>query len=404
MRLFLLAAACCLLAASYRVDAQEEGLFARIATSEGMIRARLAYDKAPLTVSNFVGLIEGSQKAIDFQRGKLTAGSYYDGLTFHRVIGEFMIQTGSPAGDGTDGPGYTFEDEFHQDLAHDEAFVLSMANSGPNSNGSQFFITVAPTPWLNGAHSIFGSVEEGHQVVRAISEVSTDENDAPVSPVFIETITIERVGAGANAFQLDLAGLPKVGFASPRSAVADSGYHLELVFQPNANYSLLISPDLRRWTPRSIGFIGDAAPAMVQLNVTEFVAARSTSFFRVSEVHYPGGVWPPESLSQKTLDMMITQFGNAATVSQLSYTFTGPNSAMVKLGANPAVDVGSYFYRVDSPTRATLIVPASLPAPFDLPQFTLNFTSGSAGTFAATLPTAFPAPSAMAGTFSLNDL
>ena len=131
---------------------------AKIETSKGNIRVELHDDKAPRTVENFT---------------KLARDGFYDGLTFHRVIEDFMVQTGCPEGTGRGGPGYTFEDEFHPDLKHDSPGVLSMANAGPNTNGSQFFITHVATPWLDGKHSVFGRVTEGQDVVNAIEQGDT---------------------------------------------------------------------------------------------------------------------------------------------------------------------------------------------------------------------------------------
>src|SRR5690606_22462702 len=131
-------------------------------------------------------------------------------LTFHRVIDGFMIQSGSPNGNGTDGPGYRFPDEFHPDLIHDQAGILSMANSGFDTNGSQFFITDAPTSWLDYKHAVFGRVIEGMEVVEAVSAVETDESGRPETPVVIESITIIRNGAAAQAFNLDRDKLPRL--------------------------------------------------------------------------------------------------------------------------------------------------------------------------------------------------
>ena len=146
-------------------------------TNHGTFEVELFEDKAPITVKNFTDLAEKG---------------FYDGLIFHRVIDGFMIQGGDPNGMGTGGPGYTIPDEFHKDLKHDSEGVLSMANAGPNTGGSQFFITLAATPWLDGHHSVFGKVVEGMDVVREIRKVSTDFQDKPLAKVVMERVTIRR--------------------------------------------------------------------------------------------------------------------------------------------------------------------------------------------------------------------
>jgi len=158
-------------------------------TNKGDVRIALFPNHAPETVDNFVGLAKG-EKAYDAGNGK--TGPFYDGLTFHRVIDGFMVQGGCPLGTGTGGPGYTFKDEPHPELTFDKPYLLAMANAGPGTNGSQFFITVAPTTWLNFKHTIFGEVadEESKGVVDAIATVPTGPGDRPVDPVVIETVEI----------------------------------------------------------------------------------------------------------------------------------------------------------------------------------------------------------------------
>ncbi len=149
--------------------------------------------EAPQTVANFIGLAEGAKEFADPKTSQKTKRRYYDGLTFHRVIPDFMIQGGCPLGTGTGGPGYKFADEFHPSLRHSATGRLSMANAGPNTNGSQFFITVAATPWLDKRHTIFGEVVEGQDVADNISKLPRDSNDRPRTPVILQHVRIERV-------------------------------------------------------------------------------------------------------------------------------------------------------------------------------------------------------------------
>jgi peptidyl-prolyl cis-trans isomerase A (cyclophilin A) len=169
------------------------GIYAIFETSLGNIVIKLLDKEAPKTVENFVGLAEGTKEFTNEKTGKKEKRPFYHGLIFHRVIPDFMIQGGCPHGSGMGGPGYTFADEFHPSLKHSKPGKLSMANSGPNTNGSQFFITVAPTPWLDNRHTIFGEVVEGQDVANMISTVPRDRGDRPNTPVTINHLKIERV-------------------------------------------------------------------------------------------------------------------------------------------------------------------------------------------------------------------
>lgn len=167
-------------------------LYARFETSMGDIVCLLHEKLTPNTVKNFVGLATGQLEFTDPHTGQTVKRPFYDGLTFHRVIPDFMIQGGCPIGNGTGGPGYNFRDEFVDSLRHSEPGMLSMANAGPNTNGSQFFITEVPTPHLDRHHTIFGKVIDGMDVVRQIARVRRDHRDRPLEPVMIKHITIYR--------------------------------------------------------------------------------------------------------------------------------------------------------------------------------------------------------------------
>jgi peptidyl-prolyl cis-trans isomerase A (cyclophilin A) len=168
------------------------GTYARFETSMGNFTIELFDSQAPNTVANFVGLADGTKEWKDPKSGQAVKGKpFYDGIIFHRVIDGFMIQGGDPTGTGRGGPGYNFADEFHPQLKHTSEGVLSMANAGPNTNGSQFFITLTATPHLDGRHTVFGKVSEGMDVVRKIGKTQT-KGDRPLTDVTISKVTIER--------------------------------------------------------------------------------------------------------------------------------------------------------------------------------------------------------------------
>jgi len=173
-------------------ESAEETLFVTFETTMGEIVCELFPKSAPKTVDNFMGLANGTKEWLDPRTGQKVKKRLYDGLIFHRVLPNFMIQGGDPLGSGRGGPGYRFEDEIDPKIRFDSSGRLAMANSGPNTNGSQFFITVVPTPWLNGKHTIFGQVVEGEEVLKAIVQTPRDARDKPLKPVIMKKVVISQ--------------------------------------------------------------------------------------------------------------------------------------------------------------------------------------------------------------------
>ncbi len=217
-RLFILATAIILTALGCKSSQYThlgDGVFAGIKTTKGDIIVKLEHEKTPVTVANFVSLAEGTNPFVSEQYKEK---KYYEGVTFHRVMADFMIQGGDPTGQGTGSPGYRFKDEIVDSLRHDRAGILSMANGGPKTNGSQFFITLKPTPWLDGKHTVFGEVVEGMAVVDSIGVVETDERDRPLVDVVMKEIEIIRNGKAARDF--DAVKIMSDYFAEEEAAIA----------------------------------------------------------------------------------------------------------------------------------------------------------------------------------------
>jgi len=184
----------------------EDGVYAEFKTNNGIFVAKLYHEATPITVANFVDLAEGNNNMVDsIYKGK----KFYNGITFHRIIKDFMIQGGDPLGTGGGNPGYRFPDEFDETLTHSKKGILSMANSGPKTNGSQFFITLKETPWLNGKHTIFGEIVIGQELVDSIGALETSKpGDKPVNPVIINELNILRIGnVTVNSFETEMAAI-----------------------------------------------------------------------------------------------------------------------------------------------------------------------------------------------------
>ena len=285
---------------THRSAHAQDGIFADFATSHGNFTCQLFFEKAPRTVANFVGLATGERAWLNFRNGDVSHRPFYDGISFHRVVRGFVIQGGSPNGNGTDGPGYTFRDEFDPTLRHSQAGILSMANSGPHSNGSQFFVTLAATPHLDDVHSVFGEVISGMDVVNAIGNVPVDGGNRPTPPVIINSVTIRRVGASAEAFDVTAQGLPTVSSAAPELLRAGADFRLRFNQALYSEYLLFRSDDLVSWTSQRLG-LHVTAPPSTDVDVTPFAAGKAQQFYRVPQIAYPGPLFTPPSLLGKRL-------------------------------------------------------------------------------------------------------
>ena len=264
----------------------DPGVYAVFQTSLGEFVAKLNHEEVPRTVASFVGLAEGSQTWLDFKNGRLRQDAYFDGLTFHRVVPGFVIQGGSRNGLGNDGPGYQFKDEFHADLRHDKAGILSMANSGPNSNGSQFFVTLAPTPHLDDKHSVFGEVVEGMDIVTALGNVPvtfnprTGQIDLPVTAPVIESVSILRTGDAASGFDIKSLQdpLPEMRQTIARVVRQGSG-SVEIHWIPKAN-----TIDYLFATANLVGWDNTRLQPTGRIGIDSFINQYEMVFFKFIQV------------------------------------------------------------------------------------------------------------------------
>jgi len=275
-----------LLLAQGAVAQLSNGLYAAFDTSMGSFTARLDYAEAPVTCANFAGLAEGSQHWIDPETGSVRSDPFYDGLIFHRVITNFMIQGGCPLGNGTGGPGYAIPDEFSTNLTHHSAGILSMANSGPDSGGSQFFITLKNTDWLDNKHAVFGEVVDGMDVVYSIGAVETDGSDRPLVDVEINHIQVLRVGDDAQNFDPLAQPIPKVTPLSVALSVEASGMEVSAVASNQCEQKIYRSIDLSSWSPVATQYWSAAEGSW-----SVPVATNSPSaFFKGTRVYCPQAV------------------------------------------------------------------------------------------------------------------
>ena len=331
--LYLLVA--CLLGLPLVARAQyTNGIYAEFTTSMGSYTCTLYYATAPKAVANFIGLATGQRSWLDLPTGVAKTNAFYNGTIFHRVIAGFMIQGGSPNGQGTDNQGYAFVDEFSPGLRHNAFGMLSMANSGKDSNGSQYFVTVAATPWLNDVHTIFGRLYGGSNVVYAISRVATNSASKPLTNVVVQNITIRRVGPDATAFNIHAQGLPLVTNLNLKIAKS-SPTTVSLTFSNRlyADNRIYTSTNLVNWTAGELG-IEVVAPVT---NSAPFGGIAPKQFYRAAQIQYPSSTFAPKQIAGRTVTMVFTN-GTTGTLvipfvaGQGSYTYNGQPGTVLGYG------------------------------------------------------------------------
>jgi peptidyl-prolyl cis-trans isomerase A (cyclophilin A) len=369
---------------------QTSGIFADFTTSMGSFTCQLDFTNAPRTTANFIGLATGQRAWLDLPSGRARTNAFYNGLTFHRVIAGFMNQGGSPNGQGTDGPGYAFTDEFSPGLVFDSFGVLAMANSGPNSDGAQFFITVAPFTSGNNVYSIFGRLTAGSNVVYAINHVATDANDKPLTNVVIQQVSIRRVGAAAQAFNIDAQGLPIVTNLPLRIATTASQVTLTFTNRQYADNRLYSATNLSgAWTSDALG-IEITTPFS---NSVQQAKDASRGFYSMAQIQYASSTFAPKTIYGRTLTLNFTS-GLSGT---LTITFDSAGGGNYTFPSYSPGSVTSYSWTQD-PYRGFLwpiyfsgLVPLTAQ---------LDFATNTSGTFTGTF---YPTISfAVSGTFSLS--
>lgn len=353
------------------------GIYAEFNTSMGSYTCRLEYALAPKTVANFIGLATGERAWLSETSGVVRTAPLYNGVVFHRVISNFMNQAGSPTGLGNGGPGYQFVDEFTPSLRHSGFGVLSMANAGPDSNGSQFFITVSTQAQLDDVHSVFGRLYGGSNVVFAINRVATDSSDRPLTNVVLHNVAIRRIGAAAEAFDIHTNGLPVV--TNLNATIARSGTNVSLTFSNRLNVDnrLFSSANLASWVQNLVG----VETSLPVTNAVYRSAGAAQQFFRMAQVQYGSTLYPPRALLGRTVSITFTN-GTPGTL-VITFNSNGANGGGTYVRAGTTSQNGSgsllgYNYARD-PFNSKLL-PVGFSGVWDVDMtITLNFDTATAG-------------------------
>lgn len=371
----------------------QEGIFAEFNTSMGSYTCKLEYVLAPKACANFIGLATGERPWLDLTTGEVRTDSFFAGTTFHRVIADFMNQGGSRNGLGTDGPGYAFQDEFDPSLTHTGFGVLSCANSGPNSNGSQFFVTVATASHLNNVHTVFGRLTGGSNVVYEINQVQTDGAPPgggykPLTNVVLNSVVIRREGAAANAFDIHAQGLPDV---MPLTAsIAREGGDIRLTHsdQLYADTRLYSSSNLTDWVGTEVGI-------EVELPVVSEVIQPMTNglgFYRLAQIQYPSSTFAPADVLNETYEIVFDNVDGSTNTLTFDSSGGGSYSWNIYLGGwtNWSGSITSYTW-MQQPYHG-LLWPVIFSGPASPMTLNLNFTNATQGTYQGTYYSSNPFP------------
>lgn len=380
------------------------GIFADFTTSKGKFTCWLDYTNAPRTVANFIGLATGQRAWMDWNAGQVRTNPFYNGQTFHRVITNFMIQGGSPNGLGNDGPGYVILDEFSPSLRHNRWGTLSMANSGVNSGGAQFFITVTnSTPWLDNQHAVFGWLLTnggGSNVVYSISRVATDpnNNNKPWTNVVITNIVIRRVGTAASNFNILTQPLPTMQKVATK--ITKNGQEAVISFT-NVLYAhnrLFESDNLtnRYWTNNDLTF-DVTTPVLSSVTRTPDGSRR---FFTLTRAQYPSSTWTPRSITGRTLTLNYTNSDASIRETNRVIFTTSTNGTYVSSSSGSGSVTGYDWYQdvykgYVWPLEGSGFYPMTLE---------LDFTSDTGGMISGTVYFSYPVIAwyNIAGTFTLS--
>jgi len=370
---------------------QTNGIFADFTTSLGNFTCQLSYSNSPVAVANFIGLATGARPWLDLKTGAVRTDPFFDGLTFHRVIAGFVIQGGSPNGQGTDDPGYAFADQFSPFLNFGAPWTLAMANSGPDSNGSQFFVTVAPFTSGNNTYVIFGRVVAGTNVVAAINSVKTDSSDKPLTNIVMQHVEIRRLGDAAQAFDINAQGLPVVTNLPVAIVQGPTNVTLSFSNQINTDNRWYSSTNLRSWTQHTYG-IEIATPTS---NTVQVATDSPQKFFRMAQIQYPSSTITPKNVFGRTLRLVFASPQGTNTVVFNSsgggtYNFPGVDSSTLK----------SYTW-LQQPYNHGRLWPIQYNGQLSEMSLVLTFGSATNGTFTGTVY-GFPASFPVTGTFKLT--